>query len=95
MKGSLLFLITMMMTARIISVFLVLASATAFGPLSPVATHNNVKSSSGMTMRVGTSDLIRRQRFNKILQSVQPAPTKESVESALLSEGTSNLIEKV
>jgi hypothetical protein len=83
------------MLARIVSVLLVLATASAFGPFSPVATHNNVKSSGGMTMRVGTSDLIRRQRFNKVLQSVQPAPTKESVESVLLSQNTSNLIEKV
>jgi len=46
-------------------------------------------------MRIGAQDLLRRQRFNKILQEVQPNPTKERVESTLLSEGTSKLIEKV
>lgn len=46
-------------------------------------------------MRVGTKDVIRRQRFNEILHTVHPNPTKKSVERLLLSEETSRLIEKV
>jgi len=78
------------------TLFLLLATVSAFGPFSPVVNRNAAGATStlqhGLTMRVGTNDMIRRQRFNKILA---PSPTKERVETILLSEGTSKLIEKV
>ena len=82
-----------MMFARILTALLLLNGTSAFGTFSRV--QNNVRSSAEMTMRIGSSDLFRRQRFNKILQTVQPNPTKESVENVLLSEETSKVIAKV
>lgn len=85
----------MLTMAKITTLLLVLGSASAFGPFTPVTMHNVASNGGGMTMRVGTKDLIRRQRFNNILQSLQPNPTKESVEAVIVSDGTSALIEKV
>lgn len=45
-------------------------------------------------MRTGTSDLYRRQKFNKILNEVKDNPSKEAVEAFLLNEETGELIEK-
>lgn len=47
-----------------------------------------------MSMRVGTFDMKRRQQFNKILNEVKENPTKEAVETTLLSAETGDLIEK-
>jgi hypothetical protein len=48
-----------------------------------------------MTMRVGTSDMSRRQKFNQILQTVGVIGTKEAVQETLLSSETSTLISKM
>lgn len=45
-------------------------------------------------MRIGLQDLSRRQKFNKVLKTVNGNPTKEVVQSELLSSSTSSLIEK-
>lgn len=84
------------MMATIAILFITLGVVSAFGSQHvPVVVHKIVKSNEGMTMRVGTKDVIRRQRFNEILHTVHPNPTKKSVERLLLSEETSRLIEKV
>lgn len=83
------------MMATIAILFIILGVVSAFGSHVPVVVHKIVKSNEGMTMRVGTKDVIRRQRFNEILHTVHPNPTKKSVERLLLSEETSRLIEKV
>eukprot|EP00586_Coscinodiscus_wailesii_P019064 CAMPEP_0172518272 /NCGR_PEP_ID=MMETSP1066-20121228/290716_1 /TAXON_ID=671091 /ORGANISM="Coscinodiscus wailesii, Strain CCMP2513" /LENGTH=250 /DNA_ID=CAMNT_0013300623 /DNA_START=110 /DNA_END=862 /DNA_ORIENTATION=+ len=47
-----------------------------------------------MTMRTGVYDVVRRQKFNNILKTVQTDPSKEKVETELLSSETSELIKK-
>mmetsp|Transcript_32687 Transcript_32687/g.37188 ORF Transcript_32687/g.37188 Transcript_32687/m.37188 type:complete len:489 (+) Transcript_32687:104-1570(+) len=46
------------------------------------------------SMALGTFDLKRRQKFNKILKEVRVNPTKEVVEKTLLNDDTSDLIKK-
>jgi len=45
-------------------------------------------------MRVGTYDMKRRSKFKKILNEVRENPTKEAVQTNLLSTETGDLIEK-
>ena len=45
-------------------------------------------------MRTGVYDVVRRQKFNNILKTVQKDPSKEKVETELLSSVTSELIKK-
>lgn len=82
-----------MVKATIATLVLSLGIASAFGPHVPVTAHKNAGK---LTMKIGAKDLLRRQRFNKIvLRAIQPNPTKEHVETILSSEETSRLIQKV
>jgi len=45
-------------------------------------------------MRVGTYDMTRRSKFKKILNEVRENPTKEAVQTNLISTETGDLIEK-
>ena len=47
-----------------------------------------------VSMRIGHYDMVRRQKFNKILSAVDDCPTKEAVATVLLTPETSDLIEK-
>ena len=79
------------------------AVEAAFGPATPllgvpcnsggVDSNNN----SPLVMRVGNSDLVRRQRMNALLKTLEtsPFPTAEDfVKDQLLSQDTSTLLEK-
>jgi len=61
-------------------------SAVAFGP--------STFGRSQVSMRVGTFDKARRQKFNKILNEVKENPTKEVIQDTLLATDTGDLIEK-
>jgi hypothetical protein len=81
----------------------------AFGPATPLMRPfggssssssankiaNNNNKNDAMTMRVGTSDLGRRQKFNQILQTVGVIGTPTAVQETLLSPETSTLISKM
>jgi hypothetical protein len=77
---------------------LFLSSADAFGPAAPVngnAFGVSTQSRSGdMTMRVGTIDMVRRQKFNDVLERVGGLASKEAVQTQLLSPETSRIVEK-
>jgi hypothetical protein len=78
---------------------LFLASADAFGQSSPVrGSAFGVSTSSGrkgdMSMRIGYSDLHRRQRFNKVLTEYGKNQSAENVKSQLLSPESASIIEK-
>lgn len=47
-----------------------------------------------VSMRIGHYDMVRRQKFNKLLTKVEESPTKETVATVLLTPETSDLIEK-
>jgi hypothetical protein len=64
---------------------------TPFGGSSGSSNKDYSSSSDTMTMRIGFSDLGRKQRINDILNS---NPTKEIVETVLLSKETSMTIQK-
>ena len=79
------------------------AVEAAFGPATPllgvpcnsggVGSNNN----SPLVMRVGNSDLVRRQRMNELFKTLEtsPFPTAEDfVKDQLLSQDTSTLLEK-
>jgi hypothetical protein len=89
-----------------LAVFLASSSTEAFGPAQPlqatsvfgrsIIVTNNYHSNSdnnsgGMTMRIGKQDLGRKQRLNEILKK---NPTKETVQTELLTPETSELIQK-
>jgi hypothetical protein len=72
-----------------------LQAISAFGQPIGVTNNYNSKNSEnqngGMTMRIGTQDMRRKQRFNDILSH---SFTKETVQSVLLTPDTSELIQK-
>ncbi|KAG7363765.1 elongation factor Ts [Nitzschia inconspicua] len=85
-----------------LAVFLATSTTTeAFGPAQPlhatsaygtggsVITNNN--NNHGMTMRIGTQDMKRKQRLNRILDA---NPTKETVQDVLLGAEMSTMIQK-
>lgn len=74
----------------ILTASLFVASSDAFGP--PMFGGSTRRGQ--VSMRVGQQDLARRQKFNKILGEVRENPTKEFVETVLLSTDTGDLIEK-
>mmetsp|Transcript_13018 Transcript_13018/g.24432 ORF Transcript_13018/g.24432 Transcript_13018/m.24432 type:complete len:834 (-) Transcript_13018:177-2678(-) len=86
-----------------LTVFLAATSKTAeaFGPSAPIrgtafgVNNNNVvvsnNGASSMTMRIGGSDMKRKQR---ILEIIDSNPSQEVVQDVLLSESTSAAIQK-
>jgi hypothetical protein len=87
------------MTMRFLVAFtLLMGGAMAFGPATPVVLGKWVgggipqpSQGGGMTMRVGKNDLLRRQKINDLLDI---SGSKEKVETVLLSENTSRVLEK-
>jgi hypothetical protein len=90
-----------------LAVFLASSSSTttteAFGPAQPLQatsafgasiTSNNNSNNNGMTMRIGTSDMNRKQRLLQIIDSSSSLTTKETVQDVLLSSATSEMIQK-
>jgi len=90
-----------MKIASSVALSLFLASgANAFGTGTPVrssafgvSTCTSTRKGD-MSMRIGMQDRFRRQRFNKVLQTLGSNPCKEVVESQLVTSGTSALIKK-
>jgi hypothetical protein len=71
---------------------LLMGGVLAFGPATPVGKWGSIPSSQGvMTMRVGKTDLQRRQRINDLLDA---SGSKEVVQAKLLSESTSDTLKK-
>jgi hypothetical protein len=71
---------------------LLMGGVLAFGPATPVGKWGSIPSSQGgMTMRVGKTDLQRRQRINDLLDA---SGSKEQVQANLLSESTSDILKK-
>jgi hypothetical protein len=75
----------MKLSSTLIVASLVVATTDAFG----------IQNRKGqMSMRTNTYDLVRRQKFNNILSTVKENPSKEVVETVLLSSDTNDLIVK-
>jgi hypothetical protein len=81
---------------------LLMGGVLAFGPATPVGGkwRRSIPSSSssssssqggGMTMRVGKTDLQRRQKINDLLDA---SASKEKVQANLLSDNTSDILKK-
>jgi len=74
------------------------SSVSAFGPATPVNSVVTNTNQNGMTMRVSLGDANRRTLMKDKLQSAvkdSPEATKAAIESELLSEKTSAVIEKM
>ena len=72
------------------------AIEAAFGPATPLlGVPSQVSTSENtLTMRVGLSDLGRRQKMNQLLKTVHTNPSPEFVRDELLSEDTASILEK-
>ena len=66
-------------------------STQAFGPAQPLKGAVQNGAANGMTMKVNIGDRSRRSKFCAILDA---NPTKEIVESQLLSDDASELVKK-
>lgn len=94
-------LVTSLALALFVASATISTTTDAFGPATPLrpafsGTSNKAfNNDNAMTMRIGTSDMGRRQKFNQILQTVGVIGTKEAVVGTLLSEETSTLIAKL
>jgi hypothetical protein len=83
-----------------LAAFLASNKVEAFGPAAPFRATSAFSSTpvtnigngaSSMTMRIGQKDMKRKQRLVQIIHS---NPTKEVVQNELLSEETSEMIQK-